>query len=130
MIVSAEYGSASCVICGETHNAADRCCIMDTQECSASVYDRVTRTCSYALTEYICSCSVAGIGYLAGRRPRFAKISAAVGTLVAGPYLLFSAPVLSRYQTFAANVVAAAEKLQSEGSASFGDSGWGDSSQP
>ena len=67
-----------------------------------------------------------GIGYLAWRRPRFAKITAAVGGLVLGPYLVFTTPVISRYQRIAQNVVTAAEKLQQESGVAFGDSSWVD----
>ncbi len=72
----------------------------------------------------------AGIGYLAWRRPRFAKITAAVGAIVLGRYLIFTTPVISRYQKFAENIVTAAEKLQRESGVAFGDSSWSDSSKP
>ena len=68
--------------------------------------------------------AVGGIGYLAWRRPRFAKITAAVSGLVLVPYLVFTTPVISRYQRFAQNVVTAAEKLQQESGIAFGDSTW------
>ena len=71
-----------------------------------------------------------GIGYLMWRRPRFAKITAAVGGIVLGPYLIFTTPVISRYQRFAENVVAASEQLQRESGAAFGDAAWGDNSKP
>lgn len=72
----------------------------------------------------------AGIAYLAFRRPRFAKITAAVGAIVLGPYLVFTTPVISRYQKFAENVVTAAERLNRESGIAFGDASWGDDSKP
>lgn len=75
-------------------------------------------------------CAGAGIGYLMWRRPRFAKITAAVGGIVLGPYLVFSTPVISRYQRFAENVVNASEQLKREGGAEFGDAAWDDSGKP
>ena len=72
----------------------------------------------------------AGIGYLMWRRPRFAKITAAVGGIVLGPYLIFTTPVINRYQRFAENVVAASEKLRAESGAAFGDAAWGDHGKP
>lgn len=62
------------------------------------------------------------------RRPRFAKITAAVGGIVLGPYLIFTTPVISRYQRFAENVVNASTQLQKEGA--FGDGTWSDGSKP
>ena len=64
----------------------------------------------------------AGIGYLMWRRPRFAKITAAVGGIVLGPYLIFTTPVINRYQRFAENVVNASEQLQRD--SAFGDGSW------
>ena len=61
------------------------------------------------------------------RRPRFAKITAAVGGIVLGPYLMFTTPVISRYQKFAENVVNASEQLQRE--SAFGDGAWNDNSK-
>ncbi|DBB12972.1 TPA: hypothetical protein ACH3X3_005716 [Trebouxia sp. C0006] len=72
----------------------------------------------------------AGIVYLGWRRPRFAKITGAVAAIVLGPYLVFTTPVISRYQKFAENIVTAAEKLNREGGIVFGDSSWGDDSKP
>lgn len=62
------------------------------------------------------------------RRPKFAKITAAVGGIILGPYLIFTTPVISRYQRFAENVVNASEQLQGENT--FGDGTWGDSGNP
>ncbi|KAL0029847.1 hypothetical protein WJX77_003526 [Trebouxia sp. C0004] len=72
----------------------------------------------------------AGIVYLGWRRPRFAKITGAVAAIVLGPYLVFTTPVISRYQKFAENIVTAAEKLNRESGIAFGDSSWGDDSKP
>lgn len=72
----------------------------------------------------------AGIVYLGWRRPRFAKITGAVAAIVLGPYLVFTTPVISRYQKFAENIVTAAEKLNRESGITFGDSSWGDDSKP
>jgi len=67
---------------------------------------------------------------LGWRRPRFAKITGAVAAIVLGPYLVFTTPVISRYQKFAENIVTAAEKLNRESGIAFGDSSWGDDSKP
>lgn len=61
----------------------------------------------------------AGIGYLLYRRPRFAKITGAIGAIILGPYLVFTTPVIRKYQKFAANVVKAAEQEQGSGHAGF-----------
>lgn len=63
----------------------------------------------------------AGIAYLLYRRPRFAKITGAIGAIIVGPYLVFTTPVIRKYQNFAENVVKAAEQAHSEGHAGFQD---------
>lgn len=94
-------------------------------------------TCSYAHTIQLIQAifrllflpAAAGIGLLAWRRPRFAKITAAVGAVVVAPYLVFTTPVISRYQHFAQNIVTAAEKLQQENGMAFEDSPWSNGSK-